>query len=164
MANRTRIHTMIDDSILHTDDFYVSCVGNDPSKLDLAFVVNSLLGTYWGSWRTHEIIIESIRNSICFGVWQHSVDPHVRDTQVGFSRIVTDYSTFSWLADFFISPNYQKKGLGKFLIQTMVAHNSVSRRACYLSTRDKHGFYANHGFISQGDSNVMRRLPTKFIS
>jgi GNAT superfamily N-acetyltransferase len=151
-----------DDSILHTDDdFYTACVGNDPTKLDFTFVVNSLLNTYFGSWRSREIVEDSIRNSICFGVWRHAVGPGRQDIQVGFARTVTDYATFTWLADFLIAPEYQRRGLGKFLLSHMVTHDSVARRACYLSTRDAHEFYAKFGFERLGNSNVMRRLPTK---
>lgn len=152
------------DETPHSSDYYVQCVGSDPLKLDLSFVVNSLLHTYWGYWRNHDIICESIRNSICFGVWKHSLDSRLSDMQVGFARVVTDYATFSWACDIFIDPQHQKKGLGRFFMNTLIAHDSIARRVCYLSTRDAHAFYAKFGFERLGDSNVMRRLPAKVVS
>lgn len=149
------------DDTPHSNDYYIQCVGTDPLKIDLTFVVNTLQHSYWGSWRTHDIIYESIRNSICFGVWWRSSGARIMDLQVGFARVVTDYATFSWLADVFIDSAHQKKGLGRFFLSELVKHDSIARRACYLSTRDAHAFYAKFGFEQLGNSNVMRRLPNK---
>lgn len=156
---RYPMNPITDDTPPHTDDYYIQCVGGDPLRLDLPFVVNNLLNSYWGGWRSHDIVTESIRNSICFGLWKHAAANKNHDEQVGFARVVTDYATFSWLADVFIAPAHQKKGLGRFFLNTLIAHDSIARRACYLSTRDAHEFYAKFGFMRQGDSNVMRRLP-----
>lgn len=38
-------------------------------------------------------------------------------TQIGLARIITDESTFAYLTDVFIIPEYQGKGLGKWLME-----------------------------------------------
>ena len=142
---------------LHTEDFYVS---TDPKLLDTTWIVNTLLSTYFGSWRTHEIIHESIRNSICFGVYQHSLDPmKSRDRQIGFARAVTDYATISWVCDVVIEPEFQNKGLGSFLMNSMLENAVINRRSVYLRTRDAHDFYAKFGFVRLDTSEVMNRVP-----
>lgn len=42
--------------------------------------------------------------------------PAVPPTQIGFARLITDYVTLAYLTDVFILPEYQGKGLGRWLI------------------------------------------------
>lgn len=142
------------DDTPHSDDFYVS---DQPRLLDVTWITNALLSTYFGSWRNHEIIAESIRNSHCFGLYQNA--PHEpgmlrpRDSQVGFCRLVTDGATFSWLCDVVIGEPFRGRGLGKFLIGEALKH---AKGAVYLGTRDTHSLYAKFGFTPV---TVMRRVP-----
>lgn len=138
-----------------SEDFYVS---SDKKLLDHTWVTNSILGAYWGGWRTHEIIAESLRNSICFGVYKRATQTFTHDRQVGFGRIVTDGATFSWVADILIDPNYQKRGLGKMLMAAIVEHPSVARTVSLLRTRDAAGLYQQFGYEP---TDAMRRIPKK---
>ncbi len=40
--------------------------------------------------------------------------------------IVTDYTVFCWIADIVVDSNYRGQGLGKWLMQCMVAHPDIS--------------------------------------
>lgn len=126
-------------------------------NMNAQWVTDTLLGTYFGSWRTHEIVMEAMRNSHCFGLFTPSASG-IGVRQIGFCRIITDQATFSWLADVVIDPREQRKGYGSFLIEAAMARASG---AVYLNTRDRHDFYAKFGFVRLGDSNVMRRIPAK---
>jgi GNAT superfamily N-acetyltransferase len=140
----------------HADGFYVTA---QKSRIDLTWVTNTLLGTYWGTWRTHEIIAESIRNSLCFSLFEHRVvegsAPH-EDRQIGFARVVTDYATFSYLCDVVIHPEYRRRGLGKFLVATIVNTESLRGTVFTLKTRDAHPLYEKLGFVK---CEAMTRKP-----
>ncbi|MBM7071746.1 hypothetical protein JQC92_06775 [Shewanella sp. 202IG2-18] len=49
---------------------------------------------YWSQNIPRSTVEKSIKNSLCFGVFEGS-------TQVGFARLVTDKATFAYLADVF---------------------------------------------------------------
>ena len=78
------------------ESFFIS---TDKEKLDIDTIYTFLSNSYWASTRSLKQIIESITNSLCFGVYDI-------DKQVGFARVITDYSTFAYLADVFILPSY----------------------------------------------------------
>ena len=67
--------------------------------------------------------------------------------QVGFARLVTDYTTYAWLCDVIIHPDYRGAGLGKFLMHCIKAHPELQTlRRWFLATRDAHEFYRRYGF------------------
>ena len=82
---------------------------------------------------------KSIANSLCFGVYDG-------DRQMGFARVVTDYATFAWLCDVFIDAAYRGQGLGKQLVERIVAHPELQgMRNFILATRDAHELYRQYG-------------------
>ena len=44
------------------------------------------------------------------------------DTQVGFARVVTDRATYAYLCDVYVLETHRGQGLGKWLIETVMAH------------------------------------------
>ena len=111
------------------------------ARLDISFVFNFLAQvSYWAQGRSMDVVQKSLRHSLNFGVYQ-------RDEQVGFARVVTDYSTFAWLADVFIVSGHRRKGLGKWLIEIVTAHPDLQNlRRWVLATRDAHELYSQFGF------------------
>jgi len=41
------------------------------------------------------------------------LEPLIENEQVGFGRVITDYYTFSWFADFYVLHEYRKKEFQK---------------------------------------------------
>jgi N-acetylglutamate synthase-like GNAT family acetyltransferase len=121
-----------------TEEHFVS---TDAALLDVDFIHAVLNRTYWAQGRSREVVQESIRNSICFGLYEKA-----SQRQVGFARIVTDKVTFSWLCDVVVDEKCRRKGLGKFLMSCVVAHPVVSGTLCMLGTSDAHGLYEKYGF------------------
>ncbi|BCZ48839.1 hypothetical protein psyc5s11_49060 [Clostridium gelidum] len=71
------------------DDFYIT---TDFEKIDID-AVSSLLGqSYWAKSREIDVIIKSLKNSLCFSLLHN-------DRQIGLVRVITDYSTFAYLCD-----------------------------------------------------------------
>lgn len=147
---------MIDfDETPHRDDFFVS---DNPDKLDLPWVTNTLLGTYWGKGLTKDKIIESLRNSLCFGLYAYYLTSKGgQHEQIGFARVVTDHATFAWLCDVVIDPDYRKRGLGKFLVATVVNDPRIRHTVINLGTSTAQGLYTKFGFETV---ERMRRIPS----
>ena len=127
----------------HRDEFTIS---TDPARLDLEVIFDYLHHTsYWAKGRAREIIVKSIAHSENFGVYHDT-------TQVGYARVITDYATFAYLCDVFILPVYQGHGLGKWLMETILAHPDMQGlRYWYLRTRDAHDLYKQFGFTELRD-------------
>jgi GNAT superfamily N-acetyltransferase len=87
-----------------------------------------------------EEVKKSIKNSLCFGLYKN-------DAMHGFGRIITDYATFAYLADVFIVKKERGIGLGKTLVEFILAYPSIKDvRRWMLGTMDAHQLYRPYGF------------------
>ena len=115
-------------------------ISTDSSRLDLDAIYEMLSRAYWAKGRTREIIARSTQNSLVFGVYDGL-------RQVGLARVVSDYATFAWLCDVFIHESYRGRGIGKWLVETVLAHpDLLGLRRFLLATGDAHGLYQQYGF------------------
>ena len=121
-----------------TNKYHIS---TDKSKLDKELIYNFLTNdSYWAKGRSKETVYKSIENSLCFGLY-------LNDKQVGFARVVTDYSTFAWILDVFILNEFRKKGLGKRLMNEIMNHNQLQNLQRWgLNTFDAQSLYEKYGF------------------
>ncbi|MGQ0600745.1 MAG: GNAT family N-acetyltransferase [Anaerolineales bacterium] len=121
----------------HRDAFTLS---TDKTKLNVTLIHDYLSQhSYWAQGRSAEVVRNSIEHSLCFGVYRG-------EEQVGFARVVTDYATFAWLCDVFILESVRGHGLGKWLIESIVAHPQLQGlRRFMLATRDAHELYRRYG-------------------
>jgi GNAT superfamily N-acetyltransferase len=120
------------------DEYLIS---TDPARLDLDLVHRFLSEeAYWSPGVAREIVERSIEHSLNFGVYRG-------DEQVGFARVVTDYATFAWLADVFVLESDRRRGLGRWLLETVTSHADLqSVRRWVLATADAHRLYEPFGF------------------
>lgn len=115
-------------------------ISAETNRIDIDFVHTFLTTSYWAKGISREIVARGIANSLCFGVY-------IGDQQVGFARVITDRATFAYLSDVFILEGYQGRGLGKRLIEAILAHPELQGlRRWLLATADAHGLYAQFGF------------------
>lgn len=123
----------------HRDGFLIS---TDPDKLDVDVIHHFLANeAYWSPGIAREVITRAMEHSLCFGVYDRN------GRQAGFARVITDFTTFAYLADVFILRPYRGRGLGKWLVQCMLAHPQLQGlRKWTLDTRDAHGLYQRFGF------------------
>lgn len=132
------------------NNFYVT---SNLAELDINWIISHLRQTYWASWRSEECITESLRNSLCFGLFEREVLPETRrgrthiDKQVGFGRVVTDFATVSNIVDIYIDMDYRRKGLGKFLMNAICMDPRIKNTVQLLRTRPATEiFYTRLGF------------------
>lgn len=118
------------------DDYTIT---DDPSVIDLDFIMGALRTTYWASDRPRAVTEKALRHSVLL-LLRHKVQP------IGFVRIVTDYATFAWLCDVFILPEFRGRGLGKWLMACSQEHPATAVALQMLCTRDAHGLYEQFGF------------------
>ena len=114
-------------------------VSDEREKVDLDVVHRLLKTSYWANERPKETIAKSIENSLCFSMFRD-------DRQIGFARVVTDFTTFSWIADVIIDPQFRGQGLGKFLMRCITEHPAIATTKQSLRTKDAHGLYEQYGF------------------
>ena len=114
-------------------------ITDEQDAVDLETVCALLHTTYWAGDRPKEVIAKSIQHSLCISV----LADH---RQVGFARVVTDHSTFGWIADLIIDPEHQGRGLGKAVVQFIQDHPDLHVGRQMLRTADAHGLYEQFGF------------------
>lgn len=124
-------------------------LSDNGEKIDINKVHCMLSKTYWADHRLKETVHESIKNSLCFGIYLHK-------EQVGFARVITDRVLFSWICDVVIDESFRGNGLGKWLIQCIIEHPAIRNTAQSLATGDAHGLYEKYGFKR---TETMKRIP-----
>lgn len=116
----------------------------DRQKLDLDYVYHLLCTpSRYSTGLPPERFPLVIKNSICFAV-RH------QGKQIGFSRVITDYSEFASLWDVFIDEPHRGKGIGKALMKYIFDYpylRGIFR--WFLMTEDAHGLYQKFGFRSE---------------
>lgn len=118
-------------------------ISTDKNKLDIPLIHEFLnKESYWAKGISMPIVERSISNSLCFGIFDNNA-------QIGFARLITDYTTFAYLADVFILPDYRGKGIAKELMNFITTYPELQElRRWVLATVDAHGLYEQFGFTA----------------
>jgi len=124
-------------------------ITDDPEAVDLAVVHAFLASSYWARGVSRETIARSIAHSLPFSLF-------LGERQVGFARAVTDRATFAYLADVFVIEEHRTRGLGAWLVATVLAHPELQGlRRWLLATRDAHALYRRFGFTPVADPSTL---------
>jgi GNAT superfamily N-acetyltransferase len=116
-------------------------LSTDPARVDRELVHRFLRDdSYWARGVSRAVVDRCIENSLCFGVY-HGSD------QVAFARVVTDRAAIAYLGDVFVVAEHRGRGIGKWLIETVMAHPDLQGlRRFMLGTADAHSLYERYGF------------------
>lgn len=115
-------------------------ITTDPSKIDFDVVHGYLARSYWSEGIPRAMVERAATHSFCFSLFKGTA-------QIGFARLVTDYTTYAYLCDVFILEEYRGLGLSKWLMECVVKHPELQGlRRWTLATRDAHGLYRKIGF------------------
>lgn len=115
-------------------------IDTDKARLDRVLVYDFLARSHWARCIPRAVVERAIDHSLAFGLYRDG-------RQVGFARVVTDHTTFAYLADVFILPPERGQGLGRWLVETILGHPELQGlRRWLLGTRDAQGLYRRCGF------------------
>jgi len=114
-------------------------VSTDLARVDREWVCREIQNSYWARSRTREQIIRSLEHSLCFSLL-------MGPQQVGFARVITDFSTFAYLCDVLIQSEFRRRSLGQYLLRKVLADPRLESVKWLLRTQDAHGLYQKFGF------------------
>ena len=118
-------------------------ISTDQARLDVAMIHTFLNNdSYWVPGISRASVEKCIKHSLCFGVY-------LDGRQIGFARAVTDFVRYAHLLDVFVLPGFRGRGIGKLLMENILAHPELRTIVRYtLGTQDAHGLYARYGFTA----------------
>src|SRR5258706_16476011 len=93
-------------------------VTDERDHIDIDAVYALLRETYWGSTRSREAVELSLDNSLCFSLFH-------RGKQVGVARVLSDHAASSYLCDVVVDPAHRSRGVGTWLMRSILDHPSV---------------------------------------
>jgi GNAT superfamily N-acetyltransferase len=116
-------------------------VDADKNRLDIA-VIHGFLSecSHWARGIPLATVRRTIEHSLAFGLYRD-------DAQIGFARVISDETTFAYLADVFVVESERGRGLGQFLVEAILAYPPLhGLRQWLLVTRDAKSLYRRCGF------------------
>jgi len=129
------------DTHNYRKDGYV--LSTDKALLDAVSIHDYLSNdSYWARGRSMDAVLSTIEHSLCFGLFHNN-------KQIGFARVITDHTTFGYLADVYILEEHRGRGLSKWMMECITGYPSLQNlRRFVLATRDAHALYEKFGFKS----------------
>jgi len=143
------------DLIVYKDGF---CISTEKTKLDLE-TIHQFLSTqaYWCRNIPFSIVEKAASHSLTFGLYYI-------DQQIGYARIISDFSTVAYLADVFVLPAFRGQGLSKWLMQTIMNHPELQGlRRWILLTGDAHGLYKQFGWAAPANPEKWMEVHNKEV-
>ncbi len=132
-------------------------ISTDRARMDIAYIHHFLsVKSYWSQGIAVEKVITAANNSLNFGVFLNA-------QQIGYARVVSDFSTIAYLGDLFIDENHRGKGLASWLLKTTMAHPDLQGlKRWILLTRDAHKLYQKYGWtpVSQPEKWMEQYNPS----
>jgi len=125
----------------------------DKSKMDVISIHDFLSNhSYWSKNIPLEIVKKSIDHSLNFGLFYKS-------QQIGFARIISDFSTIAYLGDIYILEEHRGKGLSKQLMSFIMQHPHLQGlRRWILLTSTADWLYEKYGFEKLRQPEVYMEL------
>ena len=121
--------------------FGVFQLDTDLSRIDFDRVHSWLTTAYWSPGVSRELVENAARNSA------DVVGVYADGRQVAYCRVVSDKTTFAWLCDVFVDPEFRGQGIAKAMVRfALELPYSPELRRWVLATRDASQIYAECGF------------------
>jgi N-acetylglutamate synthase-like GNAT family acetyltransferase len=117
-------------------------ITTDKTKLNIV-AIHDFLSKYsgWSDNIPFERVKTSIDNSLNFGLFH-------KDKQIGFARVISDFSTIAYLGDIYVLDDYRGQGLSKQLMNAVMTHpNLQGLRRWILLTSTADWLYEKYGFV-----------------
>jgi GNAT superfamily N-acetyltransferase len=115
-------------------------ISTDPARLDFGVIHGFLTSCYWSEGIPLEAVERAVVHSLPFGLY-HGAE------QIGFARVVTDFTAIAYVGDVFVLEPWRGRGLSKWLMECVTGHPELQGlRRWVLLTRDAHELYRRYGF------------------
>lgn len=99
---------------------------------------------YWSKGIPYDLVKSAFDHSFCIGALHEG-------KQVSYARLITDYTTFAYLADVYVAEEHRGKGISKKMMELIMELPWVQRlRRFMLATLDAHQLYEQFGFAQPG--------------
>lgn len=119
-------------------DFLIT---TDRNKMDI-IAIHDFLANHsgWSDGIPLDKVKVSIDNSLNFGLFH-------KGQQIGFARVISDFSTIAYLGDIYVLESYRGQGLSKKLMNSVMKHPSLQDlRRWILLTSTAEWLYEKYGF------------------
>ncbi|WP_207433984.1 GNAT family N-acetyltransferase [Sabulibacter ruber] len=130
----------------------------DKELLQLNVIHDFLSQSYWSEGIPRSTVARAIKSSLCVGVYYAG-------EQVGFARVITDYTTFAYLCDVFVLEPHRGQGLAKWMVKALQSHPELQGlRRWMLATADAHHLYEQRGFtpLAQPERFMQMHTPNAY--
>jgi N-acetylglutamate synthase-like GNAT family acetyltransferase len=120
------------------DDYFIT---TDRNKMDIV-AIHDFLSKHsgWSDNIPFEIVKKSTDNSLNFGLFHNN-------KQIGFARVISDFSTIAYLGDIYVLDEYRGQGLSKKLMEVVMTHPELQGlRRWILLTSTADWLYEKFGF------------------
>ncbi len=134
-------------------------ISSDKTKLDLDTIHQFLTQSYWARGISRYKVADSLRNSFCVGAYSFG-------RQIGLVRVITDYTSFAYLCDVFVLPEFRGNGIAQSMLSTLLEHPDFQGlRRWVLVTRDAQDLYKKLGFteLEPGKSFMQIHKPDVYL-
>lgn len=131
-------------------DFLIT---TDKTKLDVV-AIHDFLSNHsgWSDNIPFDRVKTSIDNSLNFGLFHNN-------KQIGFARVISDFSTIAYLGDIYVLDTYRGQGLSKKLMDAVINHpNLQGLRRWILLTSTANWLYEKYGFTKLPNPEVYMEL------
>ena len=116
-------------------------LSHDPAELQLDVIHEFLSQSYWSPGIPRHAVERAVRHSLTVAGFDRS------GAQVGFARMVTDQTSFGYLADVFVLEAHRGKGLARAMVRALLDRPEIRDcRSLLLLTRDAHSIYEACGY------------------
>lgn len=120
------------------DNFLIT---TDKSKMDIV-AIHDFLSKHsgWCDNIPFDTVKASIENSLNFGLFY-------KEKQIGFARVISDFSTIAYLGDIYVLDKYRGQKLSKKIMEVVMQHpNLKGLRRWILLTSTAEWLYEKYGF------------------
>ncbi|MFZ4455112.1 MAG: GNAT family N-acetyltransferase [Bacteroidales bacterium] len=128
-------------------------ITTDKAKMDIG-AIHDFLSNHSG-WSNHislEKVKISIDNSLNFGLFHE-------DKQIGFARVISDFSTIAYLGDIYLLEEFRGQGLSKKLMDAVMNHPHLQQlRRWILLTSTADWLYEKYGFVKIPKPDIYMEL------
>jgi GNAT superfamily N-acetyltransferase len=131
-------------------------ISTDNARLDVPYIHRFLSEeSAWAAGISLPLVQKAIDNSLCFGAYENGA-------QIGFARVVTDYASFAYLCDVFVTNAHRGRGISRLLMDAVLAHPELqSLRRFTLVSSSARDLYRQYGWtaLNAPDAHMERFAP-----